>query len=76
MTDCGCDKARRDLEEYLRNEVCKTSRPTSPSTSRTAPSCQATRRSVGGPSPRCCARVQGDRSRGAELQVLAKLGAR
>jgi anti-sigma factor (TIGR02949 family) len=24
MTDCGCDQARRDLEEYLRNEVCKT----------------------------------------------------
>lgn len=24
MTDCGCDKARRDLEEYLRNEVCNT----------------------------------------------------
>lgn len=24
MTDCGCDKARRDLEEYLRNEVCHT----------------------------------------------------
>jgi mycothiol system anti-sigma-R factor len=24
MTDCGCDKARRDLEEYLRNEVCRT----------------------------------------------------
>ena len=24
MTDCGCEKARRDLEEYLRNEVCKT----------------------------------------------------
>ncbi|GAA1467438.1 zf-HC2 domain-containing protein [Microbacterium thalassium] len=24
MTDCGCDKARRDLEEYLRDEVCKT----------------------------------------------------
>lgn len=24
MTDCGCDKAQRDLEEYLRNEVCKT----------------------------------------------------
>jgi anti-sigma factor (TIGR02949 family) len=24
MTDCGCDKARRDLEEYLRHEVCKT----------------------------------------------------
>ncbi len=22
MTDPGCDKARRDLEEYLRNEVC------------------------------------------------------
>jgi anti-sigma factor (TIGR02949 family) len=25
MTDCGCEKAQRDLEEYLRNEVCKTS---------------------------------------------------
>jgi len=24
MTDCGCEKARRDLEEYLRNEVCHT----------------------------------------------------
>lgn len=24
MTDCGCDKARRDLEEYLRDEVCRT----------------------------------------------------
>lgn len=26
MTDCGCEKARRDLEEYLRNEICKTER--------------------------------------------------
>ncbi|WP_375384777.1 alpha-ketoglutarate decarboxylase [uncultured Microbacterium sp.] len=25
MTDCGCEKARRDLEEYLRHEVCETS---------------------------------------------------
>lgn len=25
MTDCGCEQARRDLEEYLRHEVCKTS---------------------------------------------------
>lgn len=24
MTDCGCEKARQDLEEYLRNEICKT----------------------------------------------------
>jgi anti-sigma factor (TIGR02949 family) len=24
MTDCGCEKARKDLEEYLRNEVCRT----------------------------------------------------
>ena len=24
MTDCGCDQAQRDLEEYLRNEVCST----------------------------------------------------
>ena len=24
MTDCGCEKAKRDLEEYLRHEVCST----------------------------------------------------
>ncbi|MFT4136039.1 zf-HC2 domain-containing protein [Microbacterium sp.] len=24
MSDCGCEKARRELEEYLRDEVCKT----------------------------------------------------
>lgn len=24
MTDCGCEKTRRDLEEYLRHEVCTT----------------------------------------------------
>lgn len=24
MTDCGCEKTRKDLEEYLRHEVCKT----------------------------------------------------
>ncbi|HXH36737.1 MAG TPA: zf-HC2 domain-containing protein [Plantibacter sp.] len=24
MSDCGCDKAKKDLEEYLRHEVCKT----------------------------------------------------
>ncbi|MGB3731451.1 zf-HC2 domain-containing protein [Microbacterium sp.] len=24
MTDCGCAKARKDLEEYLRNEICTT----------------------------------------------------
>lgn len=24
MNDCGCEKARKDLEEYLRNEVCST----------------------------------------------------
>lgn len=24
MTDCGCAKARADLEEYLRNEICHT----------------------------------------------------
>ncbi|MET0726119.1 MAG: zf-HC2 domain-containing protein [Leifsonia sp.] len=22
MTDCGCDKARAELEEYLHNELC------------------------------------------------------
>ncbi|GAB3615976.1 hypothetical protein GCM10027416_05330 [Okibacterium endophyticum] len=25
MNDCGCEKARRDLEEYLRHEICTTS---------------------------------------------------
>jgi anti-sigma factor (TIGR02949 family) len=25
MSDCGCEKTRRDLEEYLRHEVCMTS---------------------------------------------------
>ena len=24
MSDCGCEKAQKDLEEYLRNEVCNT----------------------------------------------------
>ncbi|MEJ1088898.1 zf-HC2 domain-containing protein [Microbacterium sp. Mu-80] len=24
MSDCGCEKARQDLEEYLRNEICTT----------------------------------------------------
>ncbi|MDO9398324.1 MAG: zf-HC2 domain-containing protein [Herbiconiux sp.] len=24
MNDCGCDKARAELEEYLRNEICTT----------------------------------------------------
>lgn len=24
MSDCGCEKARRDLEEFLRDEVCRT----------------------------------------------------
>jgi anti-sigma factor (TIGR02949 family) len=23
MTDCGCEKAKKDLEEYLRNELCR-----------------------------------------------------
>ncbi|WP_125106100.1 MULTISPECIES: mycothiol system anti-sigma-R factor [Gulosibacter] len=26
MTDCGCDKARLELEEYLRQEICTTDR--------------------------------------------------
>ncbi|MFT4219981.1 MAG: zf-HC2 domain-containing protein [Microbacterium sp.] len=24
MSDCGCDQARKDLEEYLRREMCST----------------------------------------------------
>jgi len=23
MTDCGCDKAKAELEEYLHNELCR-----------------------------------------------------
>ncbi|UOE44549.1 mycothiol system anti-sigma-R factor [Agromyces larvae] len=23
MTDCGCEKARQELEEYLHNELCR-----------------------------------------------------
>ena len=47
MTDCGCEKARRDLEEYLRHEVCKTrTPPTSPSTSRTARTARTRRSSA------------------------------
>ena len=23
MSDCGCEKARRELEDYLREELCK-----------------------------------------------------
>lgn len=26
MTDCGCDKAKAELEEYLRGEMCQTER--------------------------------------------------
>jgi anti-sigma factor (TIGR02949 family) len=40
MTDCGCDKARRDLEEYLRNEVCKTSQTDIAEHLATCASCQ------------------------------------
>ena len=40
MTDCGCEKARQDLEEYLRNEVCKTQHSDITEHLATCPSCQ------------------------------------
>ena len=40
MTDCGCEKARRDLEEYLRHEVCTTSQTDIAEHLENCPSCQ------------------------------------
>jgi anti-sigma factor (TIGR02949 family) len=40
MTDCGCEKARRDLEEYLRHEVCATSQVDIAEHLENCPSCQ------------------------------------
>lgn len=40
MTDCGCEKAQRDLEEYLRNEVCKTEHADLKEHIDNCPSCQ------------------------------------
>ncbi|MGO2049076.1 MAG: zf-HC2 domain-containing protein [Microbacterium sp.] len=40
MTDCGCDKARQDLEEYLRDEVCKTEHSQIREHIENCPSCQ------------------------------------
>ncbi|GAB3600901.1 zf-HC2 domain-containing protein [Microbacterium tumbae] len=40
MTDCGCEKARRDLEEYLRNEVCRTEHSEIKEHLDTCPSCR------------------------------------
>ncbi|MFG6401988.1 MULTISPECIES: zf-HC2 domain-containing protein [unclassified Microbacterium] len=41
MSDCGCDKARRDLEEYLRHEVCPTSHSEIAEHLEGCPGCQA-----------------------------------
>ena len=40
MSDCGCEKARQDLEEYLRNEVCKTEHAEIREHLENCPSCQ------------------------------------
>lgn len=40
MTDCGCETARRDLEEYLRNEVCTTAAADIREHLETCPDCQ------------------------------------
>jgi anti-sigma factor (TIGR02949 family) len=40
MTDCGCEKARKDLEEYLRNEVCKTAEADIKAHLESCPACQ------------------------------------
>ena len=39
MTDCGCEKARRDLED-LRHEVCKTSQTDIAEHLHNCPACQ------------------------------------
>lgn len=41
MSDCGCTKAREDLEEYLRNEVCKTEHTEIREHIENCPSCQS-----------------------------------
>jgi len=40
MTDCGCEKARQDLEEYLRNEMCRTEHSDIREHLEKCPSCQ------------------------------------
>ena len=40
MNDCGCEKARQDLEEYLRNEVCRTEHTEIREHIKNCPSCQ------------------------------------
>ncbi len=40
MTDCGCEKAKRDLEEYLRHEVCSTNASDIREHLENCPSCQ------------------------------------
>lgn len=40
MTDCGCEKARRELEEFLRNEVCRTASADIRAHIENCPSCQ------------------------------------
>ena len=41
MTDCGCEKARQDLEEYLRDEVCKTQHSVLKEHIENCPECQS-----------------------------------
>lgn len=41
MNDCGCEKARRDLEEFLRNEVCHTDHTDIREHIESCPECQA-----------------------------------
>ncbi|MFZ4843615.1 mycothiol system anti-sigma-R factor [Mycetocola tolaasinivorans] len=38
--DCGCEAAKTNLEEYLRNEVCKTDAADIRAHLETCPSCQ------------------------------------
>lgn len=40
MTDCGCEKARQDLEEFLRNEICRTEQSDIREHLEHCPSCQ------------------------------------
>ncbi len=65
MTDCGCEKARRDLEEYLRHEVCKTQQSDIAEHLAHCAECSDEALVVTHPDGCHRAGVQGDRARGA-----------
>ena len=74
MTDCGCDKAKAELEEYLHNELCRDGclrHPRAPRELRRLPGGAARRRAR---SPRSCsARARRARRRSCAVQVLTQI---